>query len=237
VTGGPVSIPNFDVTKLVIYGATGSGTASNPIGFTYSMTDNAGATSSTAAYSIETESPMPVTLISFDIRPENGIVSLQWATSSEENSKGFEIERSANASVWIKIGFVPSLSPKAVSSSRLNYHFADPAPLRRSYYRLKMVDLDGKYTYSQIRVLASESNTIIYAYPNPAADELTIEGLNGSEAIKVLDISGRALIEGRNSDGKNNKTLNIRPLPNGTYLIKIQMPDGSSVSQKVIKKK
>jgi uncharacterized protein YdbL (DUF1318 family) len=238
VTGGPVSIPNFDVSKLVIYGATGSGTASNPIGFTYSMTDHAGATSSTAAYSIETESPMPVTLISFNIRPENGIVSLHWATSSEENSKGFEIERSANASVWTKIGFVPSLSPEAVSNSRLDYHFADPAPLqRRNYYRLKMVDLDGKYTYSQIRVTASENSTIIYAYPNPAADELTIDGLNGSEAIKVLDIFGRTLIEGRNSDGKNKKILDIRPLPNGAYVINIQMPDGSLVSQKVIKEK
>jgi hypothetical protein len=94
---------------------------------------------------------------------------------------------------------VPSLSPEAVSNSRLDYHFADPAPLqRRNYYRLKMVDLDGKYTYSQIRVTASENSTIIYAYPNPAADELTIDGLNGSEAIKVLDIFGRTLIEGRN---------------------------------------
>lgn len=238
VTGGPVSIPNFDVTKLVIYGATGSGTGSNSIGFTYSMTDNAGATSSAAVYSIETESPMPVTLISFNIRQEGGIASLQWATSSEENSKGFEIERSANASAWTKVGFVPSLSREAVSSSRLDYNFTDSTPLgRRSYYRLKMVDLDGKYTYSQIRVVTSENSTITYAYPNPAADELTIDGLNGSEEIKVLDISGRTLIEGRNSDGKNKKTLNIRPLPNGVYLIKIQMPDGSSVSQKVIKKK
>ncbi|MET7259662.1 hypothetical protein KOM01_033010, partial [Dyadobacter fermentans] len=161
VTGGPVSIPNFDVTKLVIYGATGSGTGSNPIGFTYSMTDNAGATSSAAVYSIETESPMPVTLISFNVRQEGGIASLQWATSSEENSKGFEIERSANASAWTRIGFVPSLSREAVSSSRLDYNFTDLTPLgRRSYYRLKMVDLDGKYTYSQIRVVTSENSTI-----------------------------------------------------------------------------
>ncbi|MGG7661757.1 DUF6923 family protein [Dyadobacter sp. BHUBP1] len=238
VTGGPVSIPNFDVTKLVIYGATGSGTSSNPVGFTYSITDNGGATSSAAGYSIETESPMPVTLIRFDVRPEGNTVNLQWATSSEENSKGFEIERSANASAWTKIGFLPSLSSETVSSSRLDYHFADPNPLRRrSYYRLRMVDVDGKYTYSQIRVMASENSAMIYTYPNPAADELTINGLNGSEVIKVLDIFGRTLIEGRNSDGKNKTVLNIRPLPNGVYLIKTQMPDGSSVSQKVIKKK
>lgn len=238
VTGGPVSIANFDVTKLVIYGATGSGTSSNPIGFTYSITDNGGATSPAAAYSIETETPMPVTLISFNVRSEGSTVNLQWATSSEENSKGFQIERSANASVWTGIGFVPSLSAETVSNSRLDYHFADPNPLRhKSYYRLKMLDLDGTYTYSQIRVAESENSATIYAYPNPAAEELTVEGLNGSEAIKVLDTSGRTWIEGRNGDGKNKKTFNIGLLPNGAYLIKIQMPDGSSVSQKVIKNK
>lgn len=237
VTGGPVNISDFDVTKLVIYGITGSGTSSAPIGFSYSMTDRAGATSATATYSIQTESPMPVTLISFNIGQEGGIANLQWATSSEENSKGFEIERSENASVWTQIGFMPSLSSEAGSSSRLDYHFADPAPQRpKSYYRLKMVDVDGKYTYSQIRVVTFENSTMMYPYPNPAADELTIEGLNGSEEIKILDILGRTLIECRN-DGKNKKTLNIRSLPDGAYLIKMQMPDGSSVSQKVIKKK
>lgn len=94
-----------------------------------------------ATCSIETESPMPVTLISFNIRQEGGIASEQWATASEENSKGCEIERSTNASAWTRIGFVPSLSPQAVSSSRLECHFADPAPLvHRSYCRMKIVD-------------------------------------------------------------------------------------------------
>lgn len=238
VAGGPVSIPNFDVTKLVIYGVTGSGTGSNLIGFTYSITDNAGATSSAAAYSIETESPMPVTLVSFNTRLEGSVVTLQWATSSEENSKGFEIERSANASVWTKIGFVPTLAPETGSSNLLYYHFADPTSIgRRTYYRLRMIDFDGKFTYSSIRVVTSENGAIIITYPNPAIDKLTIDGLSGSEAIKILDISGRTLIENLNNNGETKKTVNIRSLPNGTFLINIQMPDGSSFSQRMIKSK
>lgn len=79
--------------------------------------------------------------------------------------------------------------------------------------------------------MASENSTNVNAYTNPVAD-LTIDGLNGSEAIKVLDISGRMLKKGHNSDGKNKKTINIRSIPNRVYLIKIQMPVGSSVSQK-----
>ncbi len=238
VAGGPVSIPNFDVTKLVIYGVTGSGTGSNLIGFTYSITDNAGATSSPAAYSIETESPMPVTLASFNTRLEGSVVTLQWATSSEENSKGFEIERSANASVWTKIGFVPTLAPETGSSNLLYYHFADPTPIGRwSYYRLRMIDFDGKFTYSSIRVVTSENSAIINTYPNPAIDKLTIDGLSGSETIKILDISGRTLIENLNNNGETKKTVNIRSLPNGTFLINIQMPDGSSFSQRMIKSK
>lgn len=238
VSGGPVSIANFDVTKLVIYGATGSGTGSNLIGFTYSITDRAGATSSAVAYSIETEGPMPVTLISFNAHPETNVVNLTWATSSEENSKGFEIERSPDASIWTTIGFVQSLSAETGGKNRLDYLFTDSAPLRRrSYYRLRMTDFDGKYTYSSVRVTASENGAQIYTYPNPAMDELTIDGLTGSETVKVLDILGRTVAESFNNEGKVRKTLNIRFLPNGTYVINIRMPDGTSVSQKLIKSK
>ena len=82
VTGGPVTIPDFDVAKLVIYGAVGSGTGANLIGFTYSITDNAGATSTAVAYTIQTEAPMPVTLVSFDARQEGPLVNLVWSTST-----------------------------------------------------------------------------------------------------------------------------------------------------------
>lgn len=238
VSGGPVSISNFDVAKLVIYGITGSGTGGNLIGFTYSLTDNAGATSSSAAYSIETESPMPVTLVSFKARLESNTVNLTWITSSEENSKGFEIERSTNASVWARIGFVQSISPEAGSTNQLDYRFTDLAPLqRKSYYRLKMIDFDGKYTHSSVRVITAENGASVHAFPNPAMDELTIDGLTGSETVKVLDIFGRTLVESSNNEAEVRKTLDIRHLPNGTYLINIRMPDGTSVSQKLIKSK
>ncbi len=239
LTGGPVSIPNFDVNKLVIYGQNGMGTSGNLIGFTYSITDKAGITSAAVPYTIQTESPLPVSLISFDVNREGPVVNLQWATSREENSKAFEIERSFNTGNWSKLGVVPSLSHEMGSTSRLDYHFTDTAPLSgTNYYRLKMIDLDGSYAYSPIRVASFEKEEAsISAYPNPAMDELTVTGLNGSELIKILDSSGRTLLESLNRDGGNKKTLDIRSLSGGIYLINIQMPDGSSISQKMIKDK
>ncbi len=239
VTGGHVSIENFEVSKLVIYGATGSGTGADVIGFTYSITDNAGHTSPAVPYTIRTDGPLPVTLISFNARLEGATVNLQWATSSEENSSNFEIERSANASGWDKIGLVQSLSPETGSNSRLDYHYTDTAPLRgRNYYRLRMVDFDGEYAYSSIAVVFFDNNggaEKISTYPNPAQDELIIDGLSGSETIKVLNVYGQVLIESRNNDGKDKNTLDIRSLTKGIYLINIQTPEGSSVSRKLIK--
>ncbi|MBO9611401.1 MAG: T9SS type A sorting domain-containing protein [Dyadobacter sp.] len=66
---------------------------------------------------------------------------------------------------------------------------------------------------------------------------MTIDGLGGAETIKILDTSGRTLIEDLIHQGETRKTVNIRSLPNGIYLINIQTPDGYSVSQKVIKGK
>lgn len=239
VSNNPVSIENFDVTKLVIYGANGGGTGNDGFGFTYSITDRADATSTAVPYTVETENPMPVTLISFDIHKERQTASLKWATSSEQNSKGFEIQRSTDAKSWKNLGFVDVKSLNGNSSSTLNYNFTDKAPLKGvNYYRLKMVDLDGTFAFSSVKVISIENgSSSISTYPNPVQDELIIEGLSGAETIKVLDTSGRIIVESNNTMNQSKKTLDIRSLTNGMYLISIQAPDGSLVSYKVIKSK
>lgn len=140
---------------------------------------------------------------------------------------------------WKNLGFVDVKSVNGNSSSTHNYNFADKAPLKGvNYYRLKMVDLDGTFAFSSVKVISIENGSLsISTYPNPVQDELIIGGLSGAETIKVLDISGRIIVESNNTMNQSKKTLDIRSLTNGMYVISIQAPDGSLVSHKVIKSK
>lgn len=228
VSGGPVAIPEFNVSNLVIYGQVGSGTAGNEFGFTYSMTDEAGATSTPVAYTIATESALPVTLISFDASAEMNIVHLAWATASEENSKGFDIERSTNASDWTKIGFVASQSPETGSASRLDYDFTD-ASVRKgiSYYRLKMVDHDGTFAYSQIRSLRVEGGDQHLVYPNPVADGKLTIGVSapGPYRVEVNNLAGARVMQLRL---ENQHQLDVRDLAKGIYILRIVSVNGEA---------
>ena len=101
-----------------------------------------------------------------------------------------------------------------------------------------MVDLDSTYAFSSIRMISFENGAArITVYPNPVQDQLTIEGLGGAETIRILDVSGRIVTQSRNEAGQSRHTFDIRSLSNGIYVINIQMPDGSTVSQKLIKSK
>lgn len=201
----------------------------------YVVTDGNGL-ESIATLTIIVDCPMPVKLVAFDARKEGNLAHLTWSTTEEVNSDRFEIERSTHGKVWVSIGSVRS---NGESSILRNYSYTDNLPEKgQNLYRLRMVDMDGTYAFSSIRMLSVENGAAqISVYPNPVQDELTIEGLGGLETIRILDVSGRIIIQGRNGAGQNRHTFDIRSLSNGIYVVNIQMPDGSIVSQKLIKSK
>lgn len=228
VSGGPVTIPDFNVNSLVIYGKVGSGTAGSEFGFIYSMTDEAGTTSTPVAYTIATESALPVTLISFETSTEMNTVHLAWATASEENSRGFEIERSTNASDWTNIGFVASQSSETGSASRLDYSFTDTS-IRKgiSYYRLKMIDQDGTFAYSQIRSIRVDGGDQPLVYPNPVADgELTIgPSAPGPHRVEVSNLAGIRVMQLHSGD---HRRLDVRRLATGMYILRVISASGET---------
>lgn len=233
VTGGPVLIENFDVTKMVIWGQDGSGASGDEIGFTYTMTDNAGVVSDPVSYKIETATPLPVALLSFQARVQDGNVLLSWITASETNNRGFAIERSGDAAEWINIGFVSSAATGGNSTQPLAYSFIDAKPLNSSFYRLKQTDFDGKYVYSVVREVSFNASKQVTISPNPAKNYITIDGLSGSELIRVYDVTGKLV---RQADAAGNPaTISLEGLSEGTYHIRIISANGQVVSEKVLK--
>ncbi len=229
-----MSIPNFDVTKMVIYGELGSGTTGDEIGFTYTMTDAAGVKSSPATYQIRTNAPLPINLLSFEAAKRGNVSDLHWTTSSETNNKGFEVLRSADGRNWKTIGFVNSLSTNGTSVNRLDYNFTDNTPVKgNNYYRLKQTDLNGQFNYSKIKMVNFTDGGKIEIYPNPFSNKINIAGLNGREIIVVYDFTGREV--SRFVAGQSNVELALDRLNTGAYNLVIISDDGSWSVNRVIK--
>ena len=90
--------------------------------------------------------PLPLTLLEFNARQVHNKTALSWQTATEVNTALFEIERSAS-SEFIKIGEVKAMN----QAGQHNYSVYDEQPLQGSnYYRLRMVDIDGSFTYSKV---------------------------------------------------------------------------------------
>lgn len=164
-------------------------------------------------------SALPVKLIEFTAR-ENGsekAALLEWKVANETDFKAYAVERSPDAGTFTELALV-----KATGSS--SYHFADTRPLKgTNYYRLKMTDLDGRFTYSSIRVLVfGNASSGPYLYPNPVSgDYVTIEGSelsSGNMTATVVDMSGRTMYSTQ-PGAHQTKTINISTWKSGIYIV------------------
>jgi photosystem II stability/assembly factor-like uncharacterized protein len=148
--------------------------------------------------------PLPIELVSFSARNINQTVNLTWQTATEINNYGFEIERQetesrSQNSEWKKIGFVEGAGN---SSSPKSYSYIDRNPVGGSkfLYRLKQIDTDGSYEYSEIVEieLSPEQYELFQNYPNPFNPITTIKFSLVEKSDVVLNINnilGEIIIE------------------------------------------
>ena len=202
----------------------------------YIITGTTTAFSEFSIYSINSAAnPLPVELIGFSGRKENDKNLLLWTTLSELNSDYFLIERAEDGIAFSAIGTVSS---HGTSNERRDYQFVDnDVILSRSYfYRLKMVDFDGTYEYSEtILVTPDFSNSQILVYPNPSKDFIEIKGVdvNNVNQLILYDLDGSVV---RTSSSIKSRLIPMFDLPDGQYLLRIEMIDKSVFEGKIIKK-
>lgn len=163
--------------------------------------------------------PLPVQLTAFDaVLTAERKVLLSWTTESELNSDYFEVERSADATYFERIGTVDAAG---FSTHTLKYNLTDENPLNGvSYYRLKQVDFDGTFEYSNIRsVRIHQIQNQITAYPMPVYDVLFIKGLTADvlTQITISDISGRVISE---YSEYNPQQVDLSSLVPGQYFLR-----------------
>ncbi len=177
------------------------------------------------------DSPIPVELVSFTAQVVENAVRLVWGTASETNNFGFEIEKSFNGEVFSEIGFVEG---KGTTTTPQQYIFEDNKLSHGTlYYRLKQIDTDGSFAYSDVilvQISFPEDFFLSQNYPNPFNPETKIQyGLSaGSEVkISIYNLRGQqilALYQGEQGAGRHDVIWNGRngegvEAASGVYLV------------------
>lgn len=172
---------------------------------------------------------LPITLINFNGSLNNdNKVKLNWQTANEVNTKNFIVQKSSNGSAFSDVGTVKSLLTTGTNS----YTYTDNNPFQATnYYRLKMEDNDGRFTYSNILAIKLSFNTKLTVYPNPVHNtaSLLFNSIAGNKySINITDMTGRSVkhIEGVSIIGTNSINIDVRNFSKGTYFINVNNENG-----------
>lgn len=175
--------------------------------------------------------PLPVELLAFTVSAiNNQYLHLDWATASESNNAGFAIERSTGNN-WTQIGWI---NGNGNSNTLKQYVYNDKtvSPDTVYYYRLRQVDADRTFKYSNIvsGKLTGTNSLQFSFYPNPTNGIVTVKNRNNS-IITIRDVLGR-IVKTIPTDAT---TFDISELANGTYIMNVIYTDNQTESFKLLK--
>ncbi|HMK05384.1 MAG TPA: T9SS type A sorting domain-containing protein [Ferruginibacter sp.] len=161
---------------------------------------------------------LPIKISSFYARRNGNTVSLNWASETEVNAKQFIIEKNTGSG-YVAVGTVDAVN-NALGSS---YSFNDQNMSKAvSQYRLKLVDIDGAFKYSETRAVkgtAAVSDFTIYPNPSMGATKVTITDISEATTVELIDNSGKIL---KTTQLANTNSIDITGLQKGIYLVRIK---------------
>ena len=169
--------------------------------------------------SLQFDQNLPVSLTVFSAKADQQQINLNWATASELNNSGFELERSTNGKEFKAIGFIEGYG---TTVEEQQYAFRDEEVVSNQfyYYRLKQIDFDGTFAYSNMVVasISGDDKISTRVFPNPADDIISIAGGQGEaiifnnlgQVVKTIYLTDRI------------HTVNVAELPSGQYIIQMK---------------
>jgi len=181
-------------------------------------------------------SALPVIWNSFDVAVvKSNQVSIDWEVFEDKN-KGFYVQHSLDGSKWEDITYVAGKNDPQQASRYSYLHINNMNG--KQYYRIKQVDIDGRYSYSVIKSvsLTKENKTALVIWPNPVHNQIRIINDNSANLLtqaQVFDLAGRMTAHTKLQNGIN--TIDISALSPGTYLVKAQSANGTYYNEKIIK--
>jgi hypothetical protein len=195
-----------------------------------------------AAASLIVSGSLPVHLINFngDWRNDNAV--LNWSTANENNSLVFQLEKSKNGNAYTAVARIAAAGNSQVQQ---DYSYTDSGPFsENNYYRLKMVDRDGYFKYSQVINLQKKEKGITFytVWPNPFSSLITVNVSSGSPAsllIRLTDLAGRQIKTRVQLVNRGNSQVvlqNLEQLVSGIYILEItNQNSGNHLVYKIFK--
>lgn len=185
--------------------------------------------------SINGQTLLPLTISSFTAEKNNNLIKLNWKTAQEQNTSHFIIEKSIDGN---NFSYLYRVEAGGNSNTEKIYSATDPMPVYgTNFYRLKMVDLDGKYSYSKIvSMRMNDKNSTVSIFPNPVDKELRIQvnsSVNQAAVIKIMDMTGR-ILSNKNIDVNAqtiSTTIDVAGLQPGIYQLIFQQADKKEIKQ------
>jgi hypothetical protein len=163
---------------------------------------------------------LPLRLLNFTAKTNNNDVALNWQTANQLNSSHFEVERSNDGQHFSNL---QNIAVRNNQSNQQDYSFTDANGLYATngfvFYRLKMVDRDGHFTYSQILRVQSTQQNVLQVFPNPAKDFVTVAGLQAQSTLQIFSMEGKLML--RQKTNAQSILLNVQQLAKGTYTIMV----------------
>ena len=207
-------------------GATGTSPNSFILlGSTILFNDNPG-TTSVELYKLNI-SVLPLKWLSFSASlNSNTQAELNWKVTDETNISHYEIEWSTDAVQYTRIATV-----NYSVAAHGNYATVHTQPTKNNnYYRISQVDVDGKYSYSNIQLIKLSVKAMISIYPNPATGMVNVIGWNNVKQMCLYDMSGRKLNEWQTTQS----SINVKNLSGGFYILKAELRSGEAVTQRLV---
>lgn len=171
-------------------------------------------------FAVGNSGTLPLNFLSFTAKPDalGKSVNLNWQTTNEVNTKEFIIEKRTDNTEFRAIDTKASNNTAGIH----NYTYTDNnVSAGLTYYRLKQIDKEGVFDYSNITSADIKGNLSFSIYPNPTADILDIvhEAALISSTIKVLNLSGKTLIDNVVTAGSTTTNINVSALSSGVYVL------------------
>lgn len=180
---------------------------------------------------------LPIKLQQFSASVLRSTVNLVWKASSGSDKESFVVEKSTDGHIF---NFAAEQTAKG--SGTYNYQFTENPTSATTYYRLKMKNEEGTFTYSnvlRVNTKAATKNLIQNIYPLPTKGTLNLQFQSGKAEqadVVITDVSGKTLIKKSISllEGTNHSFINIHSLNQGVYLLKIVTRQGNEIRKIVV---
>jgi len=176
---------------------------------------------------------MPVTFVNFYVTKDKDQVKIYWSTATERNNDHFELERSVEGTNWTVIGIVMSAGN---SNAVKNYSFIDKKLNSAAiYYRIKQVDIDGRFTYTAIKSVSySNESTTTQIFASTNNDIIiSFDALQKNVVVKIWNMSGQSLKQQTYSNSAYI-TLKLNNNIRGIYVVQVTDANNNTQSKKIL---